>query len=168
MTTANAQRNFILQQGLPEPDAQACPLQYSALLFQPRVIGLVLIVAVLFQQPIAFFALAAVLWLGAAAPRLNLFDALYNRTFARSKGMKLTPARPPRRFAQLLAGAFAVAIAGCLLLNLRMAAYVLEGILLAAIVALAFGAFCFGSFVFHLISGRAAFAKRTLPWTTGE
>jgi hypothetical protein len=167
MASHDAQRNFILQQGLPEPEAHACPLQYSALLFQPRIVGLVVLVAVAFQQPAAFFALAAALWLGAAAPRLNPFDALYNRTVARSKGMKLEPARPPRRFAQLLAGAFAIAIAACLLAGWRMAAFILEGILLAAIVALAFGAFCFGSFVFHVLSGRAAFAKRTLPWTSG-
>jgi hypothetical protein len=36
----DAKRNFILQQGLCEPDAGSCPLQYSALLFQPRLVGL--------------------------------------------------------------------------------------------------------------------------------
>jgi len=36
---SNAKRNFILQQGLREPVAGTCPLQYSALLFQPRLVG---------------------------------------------------------------------------------------------------------------------------------
>jgi hypothetical protein len=79
----DAKRNFILQQGLSEPVAETCPLQYSALLFQPRVIGLWLVVAVIMQKPSWFFALAALLWWSALAPRLNPFDALYNWTLAR-------------------------------------------------------------------------------------
>lgn len=166
MTIApSAKRNFILQQGLPEPDTGACPLQYSALLFQPRLVALILVVAIVLQSPLLFFLLAAVLWLGAAVPRLNTFDALYNRTLARSRGISLSPAPPPRRFAQFMAGSFATAIGVFLALGWRTTAYVVEGIFVVAVGALAFGAFCLGSFVFHLISGRAGFAARTLPWT---
>jgi hypothetical protein len=36
-----------------------------------------------------------------------------------------------------------------------------------ALGALVFGGFCLGSFFFHLLSGRLAFARRTLPWARG-
>ena len=163
----HGQRNFILQQGLPEPDARACPLQYAALLFQPRLVALILVAGVVLQAPLLFFLLAAVLWFSAAVPRLNPFDALYNRTLARSSGVQLTPARAPRRFAQFMAGSFAVAIGVCVALGWLTTAYVLQGVFVAAVGALAFGGLCLGSFVFHLISGRAAFAVRTLPWAKG-
>lgn len=101
------------------------------------------------------------------APQLNPFDALYNWSLARSSGITLSSAPAPRRFAQFLAGSFSIAIGLSLVLGWRMAALVLEGFFIVAIGALLFGGFCFGSFVFHLLCGRADFAKRTLPWATG-
>jgi hypothetical protein len=160
-------RNFILQQGLCEPAAETCPLQYSALLFQPRLIGLWLVAAVILQAPLGFFALAAVLWWSALFPRFNPFDALYNWTLARRGGLTLTAAPAPRRFAQALAGLFALTIGVSLSLGWRTIALVIEGFFIVAVGALAFGGFCLGSFVFHVVGGRADFAKRTLPWATG-
>jgi hypothetical protein len=164
---ADAKRNFILQQGLCEPEAGTCSLQYSALHFQPRIVGLWVVVAVILQSPLIFFALAAVLWWSALVPRLNPFDALYNLTLARRSGTTLTSAPTPRRFAQFLAGTFALAIGVSLTLGWRVAAYVIEGFFIVAIGALVIGGFCFGSFIFHLLCGRAGFARRTLPWATG-
>ena len=164
---SNAKRNFILQQGLCEPAAGTCPLQYSALLFQPRLVGLWVVLATILQTPLMFFALAAVLWWSALAAHLNVFDAFYNWILARSRGTTLTPAPAPRRFAQFLAGSFALAIGTSLVLGWRTTALVLECFFLAAIGALVFGGFCLGSFVFHVLRGRADFAKRTLPWATG-
>lgn len=164
---SEAKRNFILQQGLTEPATETCPIQYSALLFQPRLVGLWVVVAAIFQAPLLFFALAAALWWSALAPRLNLFDALYNRTLARSSGITLGPAPAPRRFAQFLAGSFALAIGISLALGWRMTAFVLEGFLIVAVGALVFGGFCLGSFLFHLLRGRIDFAMRTLPWAGG-
>ena len=164
---SDAKRNFILQQGLGEPAAGTCALQYSALLFQPRLVGLWIFVAAILQAPLLFFALAGVLWWSALAPRLNPFDALHNWTFARSSGITLTSAPTPRKFAQFLAGSFAIAIGLLLALGWRMAALVLEGFFMVAVGSLLFGGFCFGSFVFHLLRGRADFARRTLPWATG-
>ena len=163
----DTKRNFILQQGLCEPAAGTCALQYSALLFQPRLIGLYLVVAVILQAPILFFALASVLWWSALVPRLNPFDALYNWILARPSGITLTSAPAPRRFAQFLAGSFALTIGFSLALGWRTTAFVLEGFFLVAFGALLFGGFCLGSFVFHVLCGRARFAKRTLPWATG-
>ncbi len=161
-------RNFILQQGFSEPATASCPFQYSALLFQPRLTGLVVIVAVALQEPRIFLALAAVLWFSAVVPRLNPFDALYNRTLAlRPGGTALPPAPGPRRFAQGMAGTFALAIGISLALGWKTLALALEGLLIVALGALVFGGFCVGSFVFHFLSGRTAFAKRTLPWARG-
>ena len=165
---ANVKRNFILQQGLPDPPAASCLLQYSALQFQPRVVALLVLVAVLLQSPLMFLALSAVLLWSAIFPRWNPFDALYNRIVAARTGrIALSPAPSPRRFAQAMAGAFALGIGASLLMGWRTTAIVLEVILVLAVGALVFGSFCFGSFVFHLLLGRLGFAKRTLPWAGG-
>jgi Domain of unknown function (DUF4395) len=163
------QRNFILQQGLPAPSPASCPLQYSALLFQPRVVAIVVLLGVILQEPSIFLALGGILWWSALVPRLNPFDALYNRLRSRRPGaVTLSPAPGPRRFAQGLAGTFALAIGISLLSGWRVTAIVLQCFLIAAVAALAFGGFCLGSFVFHLVRGRAAFARSTLPWARGH
>lgn len=159
------QRNFILQQGLDDPPQNTCSPRYSALQFQPRVVMLIVVIGVLLQAPAVFLALSAVLWWSALLPRWNPFDTLYNLTLGgRLESASLTPAPAPRRFAQGMAATFTLAIGAFLLLGWRAAAYVVEGLLLVAVLALVFGSFCLGSFVFHLLRGRAAFARRTLPW----
>jgi hypothetical protein len=165
---SNSKRNFILQQGLCDPAADSCSLQYSALLFQPRLIALWVVAATVVQSPIAFFVLAAVLWFNALLPRLNPFDVLYNAILSRSRGTILNPAPAPRRFAQFLAGSFALAIALSLTFHWRATAIFLESFFIGAIAALVLAGFCFGSFVFHVICGRAKFAKRTLPWSARD
>jgi Domain of unknown function (DUF4395) len=162
---AGTKRNFILQQGLQEPSPDISPAQYSALQFQPRVVGAVLLVGVVLQSAAVFLALSALLWWSALLHRWNPFDAVYNSTLgARPGAVSLRPAPAPRRFAAGMAGTFALAIGVSLLLGWRAAAYVVEAVFVAAVAALVFGGFCLGSFVFHLLRGRAAFAKRTLPW----
>ncbi len=166
--SAEGERNFIRAQGFPEPAAETCHLQYSALLFQPRLVGLAVLLGIVLQEPWVFFALAALLWWSALLPRLNPFEAVYNAIASRRPGrVALAPAPPPRRFAQGMAGSFALAIGIASTSGSRTTAFVLEGLLLAAISALALGGFCLGSFVFHLLRGRAAFAMRTLPWGRG-
>lgn len=161
-------RNFILQQGFPEPPAPSCSVQYSGLLFQPRVVGLVVLVAVALQEPRIFLALAAVLWWSALVPRLNPFEALYNRTLARRPGGIALPRAPgPRRFAQGMAGTFALAIGISLALGWKVIALALQSLLIVALGALVLGGFCLGSFIFHLLGGHTTFAKRTLPWAGG-
>jgi uncharacterized protein DUF4395 len=164
----NAKRNFIVQQGLRAPATEVCAAQYSALLFQPRLVALWLIAAIVLQSPRLFVALGAVLWWSALAPALNPFDALYNRTLTRSSGTSLGPAPAPRRFAQFLAGSFSFAIGLSLVLGWSRVAAGLEAFFVGAVGALVFGGFCLGSYVFHLLSGRADFARRTLPWASGR
>jgi Domain of unknown function (DUF4395) len=164
----SASRNFVLQQGLDAPDAAACPVLTSALLFQPRLVGLVLLVAALLQSILLFAVLGAVLCWSALLPRWNPFDALHNRLVAdRPQIPRLTPAPPPRRFAQGIAGILAASTAVCLLLGARWTALAIEAVLFLAVAALVFGRFCFGSFLYHISHGRVAFALRTLPWGRG-
>ena len=162
-------RNFILQQGLDTPAQESCPVRFSALMFQPRLVGLFILLAVILQSPAIFLVLSGILWWNVLLPRLNPFDAVYNRTLANRPGsVRLDPAPPPRRFAQGMAGSFALAIGMLLLLQSGTAALVLQVLLLAALAALIFGRFCLGSFLYHLLRGRSDFAMRTLPWKPGS
>lgn len=164
MSNATRQENFLLQQGFDSPEPGSCSLQYGALQFQPRVVGALVVVGMLLQSAVFFAALSAVLFWGALVPAANVFEAVHRVLFARRGGYTPGPAPAPRRFAQGMAGSFMAAIAWCLHAGNPFAARVLEGILLAAILALVFGGFCLGSFVFHVLRGRIAFALQTLPW----
>ena len=159
-------RNFILQQGFEEPAPAVCPRQYSALHFQPRIVFVWIVAGILLQSPPLFYVLCAVLWWSALLPKLNPFDALHNLTLGGDRvcAFHLTPAPAPRRSAQAIAGAFAVACGLLTHFGFSTAAYVVEGIFAAAVLALILGGFCLGSFVYHLLSGRGAFARQTLPW----
>jgi hypothetical protein len=160
------ERNFILQQGLEEPLPQDTHPRFEALLFQPRLIGLAVLVGIALQSQAVFLGLWAVLWWNALLPRFNPFDALYNLTLgARPGAIRLREAPAPRRFAQGMAGTFALAISATLRLGWFTSAYVLEGFLFVAIVALIFGRFCLGSYIYHLLRGETEFAGKTLPWS---
>ncbi|HEX3323120.1 MAG TPA: DUF4395 family protein [Terriglobales bacterium] len=161
-------RNFILQQGFEEPGAEQCPRQYSALQFQPRTVFVWIVVGVLLQSPTVFYLLCAVLWWSALLPKFNPFDVLYNLIFGDHQGgaSHLTPAPAPRRTAQAMAGLFALSSGLFIEFGHSTSAYVVEGIFLAAVLALILGGFCLGSFVFHLLSGKGSFACQTLPWAT--
>jgi len=160
------ERNFILQQGLEDPGPQGSHRRFEALLFQPRLIGLTVLVGITLQSSAIFLGLWAVLWWSALLPQLNPFDALYNLTLGTRPGaLRLGPAPAPRRFAQGMAGTFALAIGVMLQLEWFITAYVLGGFLGAAIVALVFGRFCLGSYIYHLLRGEAEFAGKTLPWS---
>ena len=161
--------NFINQQGLPVPDPPSCGVMTSVLLFQPRIVGLTVVAATVVQSPLLFAILGLILWWSALLPRLNPFDAFHNATRGRRPGTpRLAPAPAPRRFAQGMAGSFALAIALALASGARTAAYMLEALLAGAVLALVVFHFCLGSFIFHLVRGRAGFAFRTLPWGRGS
>jgi hypothetical protein len=163
-----ADRNFLLQQGLPDPPPGSCQPLTHALLFQPRVVAGILLLSVLTQSVLAFLALACLLWWSAALPALNPFDVVYRFLARRHPGVPPLPrAPPPRRFAQALAGAFAALISLALTQGRPGLAYGLETFFLIAVVALAFGRLCFGSFVYFLLRGQFHFALRTLPWGRG-
>ncbi len=164
MSIEPRKQNFVLQQGFALPADGSCSLQYGALQFQPRIVGVLVLVGVLLQSALWFGALSVILFWGAIVPAANLFEAAHRALFAGRGAHTPGPAPGPRRFAQALAGSFMVAIALSLRAGNTFVAWALEGILLAAIAALVFGGFCLGSFVFHALRGRLAFALRTLPW----
>ena len=70
------QRNDILQHGFDEPAPETCPAQDSALLFQAKVVGLVVSARVVLKAPAIFLALGGLLWRNAHLARWNPFDAL--------------------------------------------------------------------------------------------
>jgi hypothetical protein len=160
-----AQANFVLQQGFPDDSPGSCAVRYPALMWQPRIIGAMVVIGLVLQAWPVFLVLSAVLWWNALLPALNPFDALYNRLVAEPrKSTRLTPAPPPRRFAQAMAATFTLGIGLALLLGHTTAAYVLEAFLVMALTALLVGRFCLGSYLWHLATGDARFANRTLPW----
>jgi hypothetical protein len=162
---SDAQVNFIKQQGFADANAATCDLQYPALMFQPRVIGVLVLAGVLVQSAAAFITLSAVLLWSALIPSLNPFDALYNRLVVRrTRRPRSRPAPAPRRFAQGMASTMMLLIALSLRAGWNTAAWVIEALLLVALGALVFGGFCFGSYAFHLLTGNGEFARRTLPW----
>ena len=161
--------NFVLQQGFRGERAPACADRFSSLLFQPRIVGPLILVGLVFQPWWLFAGLGALLWWNALVPRLNPFDALYNTFLAGRDGRpELPPAPGPRRFAQGMAATFSVVIAAALLAGWTVFAWVVEGLLVAAFAALLFGKFCLGAYVYYLLRGEGEFARRTAPWATGD
>jgi hypothetical protein len=161
----SVKRNFIVQQGFEEPAAGACPRQYSALHFQPRTVFLWVLAGILFQSAPLFYALCAALWWSALLPKFNPFEAVYNWTLGRGAGgFHLATAPAPRRTSQAMAGGFALACGLFVHFGLSTAAYIVEGMFLAAVLAIVLGGFCVGSFVHHLLRGKITFARQTLPW----
>jgi len=162
---AESKLHFVQQQGFEKASATSCPANYSALMFQPRVVGVIVLAALVLQSAPLFLALSALLWWNALLPTHNPFDALYNRLIAEQRQLpRLEPAPPPRRFAQGMAGSFMLAVGVCLLAGWLLAAWIIQGLLVAALSALIFGRFCLGSYLYHLLHGRTGFANRTLPW----
>ena len=160
-----AKRNFILQQGFKDPAPAVCSLQYSALVFQPKVVLIGVVAGILFQSPAVFAVLAALLWWSALFPKLNPFRALYNGTLGSRPGaFRLDTSPAPRRAAETEAGTVALASALLIYTGFSLAAYVVESIFLAAGLGVIIGSFCFGSFVYHLLRGGRKFALQTLPW----
>ncbi len=166
--TTNADRNFIVQQGLDAPAPTSCSRLSSALRFQGRIVDVILVAGTLSQSPAVFAILAALLWWCALLPRLNPFDFAYNHTLGRRSGAPaLLQAPVPRRFAQGMAATFATAIAATMALGWWIAAWLLQAFFLLAVSALILGRLCLGSFLYHLVSGRVTFAIGTLPWRRG-
>jgi hypothetical protein len=167
--TSQTVLNFMRQQGFPEEPADACNMRFEGLYFQPRIMFSLLLVAILLQSGPMFLVLSTALWWNVMLPRLNPFELFYNRFLAARRGSgRLTPAPGPRRFAQGMAAAFMLGAGLLLLQGLATAAYVLEGLLVAAFSMLLFGKFCLGAYIFHLLRGEVRFANSTLPWARGN
>jgi uncharacterized protein DUF4395 len=160
-----AKLNFVRQQGFPDASPETCSYLYPALMWQPRVIGILFLVGLAFQAASFFLALGALLWWNAIFPAFNPFDAIYNLVAKPKSVPRLLPAPAPRQFAQAEAGTVIAAIGLALLGEVNLLAYILEGLALASLGALIFGRFCQGSYLYLLFTGQSAVANRTLPWS---
>jgi hypothetical protein len=102
---------------------------------------------------------------GLCRPKWNPFEIFYNRVVAAPRGKSmLSPAPPPRAFAQGMAAAFMLLAGLALISGWMIAAWILDAFLVIAIAALLFGKFCLGAYVYHLLPGNISFANSTLPW----
>lgn len=165
----SAELNFVRQQGWQDASTTSCAYQYPALMWQPRVIGVLVLIGLILQPWAYFLALWLLLWWNAVLPRLNPFDALYNALVARPKGRPPLQSAPgPRRFAQAMAGTFMLGIGLSLYMDLHVLAWVLEGFLAVALIALILGRFCLGSYLFLVFTGRGEVARRTVPWARAD
>jgi hypothetical protein len=79
---SEARINFMKQQGFDDASARTCDFQYPALMFQPRVIAVLVLAGVLLQSAPLFLTLSALLWWSTLIPRLNPIETLYNRLVA--------------------------------------------------------------------------------------
>lgn len=157
--------NFVRQQGYPDAAEGSCGASFPGLNFQPRVMGVLILPALLLQWAAPFLALSALLWWSALLPRWNPFDAVYNRLLARPpERPRLTPAPAPRRFSMGMAASFLLGIGVSMLAGWTLASGILQAFLVVALTALVFGRFCMGSYIYYLLTGKGAFANRTLPW----
>ncbi len=164
-----AKLNFVRQQGFPEASPDTCSYQYPALMWQPRVMGILVLIGLILQAWPYFMVLSAVLLWNATFPSLNPFDAVYNLLVAKRKALPLLyPAPAPRRFAQGMAGTFMLAIGLLLWFDQIYVAWGVEALLVVALGALILGGFCLGSYFYWLFTRHADFANRTLPWSRAE
>jgi hypothetical protein len=165
----SAKRNFVEQQGFRDAAADSCRHLYPALMFQPKLVGVLVIIGLVLQNGLFFLVFSAVLWWNVFVPDLNPFDALYNKLIAAPRGLpRLTRAPAPRRFSQGMAATFMLAIGATLLLDWHVTAWIIEGLMVVALTALLFGKLCLGSYLFHLLRHDSGFANRTLPWVRRE
>lgn len=150
---------FICQQGFPVPNAN--PHLYSALMLQPRIIGVVVALGTVFQRPDVFLALAAVMAWAVLVPTRNLFDAIYNYAVPYPRGFPpLRAAPPPRRFAQGGAATLALAIGVALVTGATSTAWILEGAALVAIASVLVRRFCVPAHLYYVL-------RRTSSWMFG-
>jgi hypothetical protein len=132
-------------------------------MLQPKIIGAVVAVGIVLQSPWLFVALSAVLWWSTLVPTHSIFDAIYNYLVAYPRMVPpLGVAPPPRRFAQGMAGAVALAIGGALLLGATITAWFLEGVFVVAVLKAVFGNSCFGAYVYHVLR-RVVTRSQSLP-----
>lgn len=158
-------RNFMRQQGFAEEPETTCDMHFTGLYFQPRIVGSLLIVAIVLGSATLFLVLSAILWWNVLLPQWNPFEVFYNRVLAAPRlRPTLAPAPPARRFAQAMAAVFMLIAAIALLQGWIVTARVFEAFLVMAFAALLFGKFCLGAYLYHLLRGQFAFANQTLPW----
>ena len=122
-----SQFRFILQQGFEATNASEG--LYAALMVQPRIVGGLVALGVLFHSAWVFLVLSAVLWWSTLVPAQNPFDAIANHFVARPRGIPPLGIAPgPRRFAQGMSATVTLAIGAALLVGAERTVWLLEGL----------------------------------------
>lgn len=150
-----SQIRFIRQQGFATENADE--QLYSALMLQPRAIGVIVALGIVVQSPVLFLVLSGVLLGSAVVPTRNPFDAFYNRVVARPRmfpPLGIAPA--PRRFAMGTAGTVALTIGIALLIGATTIAWVFEGLFAVAVVQVVFADVCGAANLYHLLRRRSS------------
>ncbi len=157
-------RSFVRGQGFLDVDERSTAGWYNALMFQPRLIGILVAAGIAIQSAGWFLVLSGILWWNVILPGLNPFDALYNVLIAlpRAGLPRLGPAPAPRRFAQGMAASFTLVIGISLLQRWSAVAWIFEGLIAIALSDLIFRRFCLGSALFNLLR------RRNTPAAAGE
>jgi hypothetical protein len=164
-----AKRNFVRQQGFADEPAESCVARYPGLMWQPRIVALLVAAGIATRYAPGWAGLGALLWFNALVPAANPFDRAYDALVAGPRGGDRLPvARAPRRFSQGMAGTLMIATGLALHQGLSVLAWVLMGMIALAIVALVGFRFCLGSFVYYHLRGEGVFARKTAPWASGE
>ena len=152
---------FVCQQGFPVPNAN--PHLYSALMLQPRVIGVVVVLGAILQSPWLFLLLSTTLTWAAIVPKHNVFDAIYNYAVAGPRAWPRLDAAPaPRRFAQAAAATLALGIAAALLTGLTIVALSLEAVFVVAVTSAVVRRFCLPAHFYYVMRRKLA-AMAGLP-----
>ena len=159
-------RSFVRGQGFIEVDEASSAGWYKALMFQPKVIGILVAAGIAIQRAEWFLALSIILWWSTLLPTLNPFDALYNAMIATPPGTpRLGPAPAPRRFAQGMVATFMLLISISLLQGWPTIVWIGEALIVLALLDLFLRRSCLGSAVFNLIhrSNTSAASEETHP-----
>ena len=144
---------FICQQGFAVPADN--PHLYSALMLQPRIIGVLVVIGSILQSGELFLLLAAVLAWGTIVPSHSLFDAIYNHGVAIPRGLPSLGAAPaPRRFAQGAAAMMALATGLALVTEATVIAWILEGVFIIAVASAVVRRFCLPAHFYYVLRRR--------------
>ena len=127
-------------------------LVQTALMFQPRVVGVLMVAGVLLQAALLLTLSGVLLW-SALVPALNPFDRLYDALVARNAIPGRTPLPRPG-MQDSVRYSCCSSVCPCAK-DLDTPAWVFEAFVLIAIGLVIGGSrFCFGSFAFHLLIGQ--------------
>jgi hypothetical protein len=147
--------SFVRGQGFLDVDEASSAGWYKALMFQPRLIGILVAAGIALQRAEWFLVLSAILWWNVFLPGLNPFDALHNALIAAPRGLPLLRSAPaPRRFAQGMVATFMLLVGISLLQGWSTIAWIVEALIIVALLDLFFRRFCLGSALFNLIHRR--------------
>ena len=140
-------------------------VDHSALRVNQASIIVLLALAFVLDQPWMVVFVAAVMWIGTAAPRAGLFKLVYQHVLKPLRIVRPAPKADdprPHLFAQGV-GALALTLgSGALWAGLPILGWLLTGVVVALAAINLFLGFCMGCFMYYQLARRGIHAN--LPW----